>query len=209
MRRRALRSPACRWAATSPSRSCARRQGALRSWRCSIPERGPTRPSRPSGARSLIALAKSGRYAEIPDLAFPIYVHRNRHGDEALKRIVRTMAEDTGARGLFTSAAGDHRPAGFASRPRRDFVPDPRAGRRGRRGDAAGTRRARSPPASPDRAWLRSLTAVTCRRLNSRRQSPKRWSNGCGHDSGRAASVCVNAAPVAKSWLSAEAAKTP
>ena len=44
----------------------------------------------------VIALAKSGRYAEIPDLAFPIYVHRNRHGDEALKRIVRTMAEDTG-----------------------------------------------------------------------------------------------------------------
>ena len=25
-----------------------------------------------------IALAKAGRYAEIPDLAFPIYVHRNR-----------------------------------------------------------------------------------------------------------------------------------
>ena len=44
----------------------------------------------------VIALAKSGRYAEIPDLAFPIYVHRNRHGDEALKQIVRTMAEATG-----------------------------------------------------------------------------------------------------------------
>src|ERR1700759_1701708 len=31
-----------------------------------------------------LALAKAGRYAEIADLAFPIYVHRDRHGDEAL-----------------------------------------------------------------------------------------------------------------------------
>ncbi len=43
-----------------------------------------------------IALAKAGRYAEIPDLAFPLYVHRNRHGDEALKRVVRAMAAETG-----------------------------------------------------------------------------------------------------------------
>jgi len=41
-------------------------------------------------------LAKSGRYAEVPDLAFPLYVHRQRHGDQALKRLVRTMAEETG-----------------------------------------------------------------------------------------------------------------
>ncbi len=45
---------------------------------------------------SLMAMAKDGRYAEIPELAFPLYVHRNRHGDAALKRIVRAMAEDTG-----------------------------------------------------------------------------------------------------------------
>ena len=44
----------------------------------------------------MIALAKSGRYAEVPDIAFPVYVHRNRHGDAALKRLVRTMAEETG-----------------------------------------------------------------------------------------------------------------
>ncbi len=43
-----------------------------------------------------IALAKAGRYAEIPELAFPIYVHRNRHGDDALKRIVRVMAAEIG-----------------------------------------------------------------------------------------------------------------
>ena len=44
-----------------------------------------------------MALAKEGRYAEIPDLAFPVYVHRNRHDDAALKNIVRDMAEETGA----------------------------------------------------------------------------------------------------------------
>jgi pimeloyl-ACP methyl ester carboxylesterase len=46
--------------------------------------------------RVLMAMAKDGRFGEIPELAFPLYVHRNRHGDEALKRVVRGMAEDTG-----------------------------------------------------------------------------------------------------------------
>ncbi len=44
----------------------------------------------------LMAMAKDGRYAEIPELAFPIYVHRNRHGDQALQAIVRDMALATG-----------------------------------------------------------------------------------------------------------------
>lgn len=44
----------------------------------------------------VIGLAKSGRYAEVPEVAFPVYVHRNRHGDERLKVIVRTMAAETG-----------------------------------------------------------------------------------------------------------------
>jgi pimeloyl-ACP methyl ester carboxylesterase len=58
------------------------------------------RPDGPTGLerrRSLIALAESGRYPEVPELLFPAFVHRNRHGDEALKRIVKTMAEETGA----------------------------------------------------------------------------------------------------------------
>jgi pimeloyl-ACP methyl ester carboxylesterase len=46
--------------------------------------------------RSMIALAESGRFAEVSDLLFPVFVHRDRHGDEALRRIVRTMAEETG-----------------------------------------------------------------------------------------------------------------
>jgi pimeloyl-ACP methyl ester carboxylesterase len=45
---------------------------------------------------SMIALAESGRFAEASDLLFPVFVHRDRNGDEALRRIVRTMAEETG-----------------------------------------------------------------------------------------------------------------
>ena len=47
--------------------------------------------------KAVIALAKSGRYAEVPDIAFPLYVHRNRHNDAGLKDIVRRMAAETGA----------------------------------------------------------------------------------------------------------------
>jgi pimeloyl-ACP methyl ester carboxylesterase len=43
-----------------------------------------------------MTLARQGRYAEIPEQAFPVYVHRNRRGDEALQRVVRDMAEATG-----------------------------------------------------------------------------------------------------------------
>jgi pimeloyl-ACP methyl ester carboxylesterase len=56
----------------------------------------PDVPEQTERRRVLMGLAREGRYAEIPEQAFPIYVHRNRHGDEALKRIVREMAEATG-----------------------------------------------------------------------------------------------------------------
>jgi pimeloyl-ACP methyl ester carboxylesterase len=46
--------------------------------------------------RVLMEATKAGRYAEIPDVAFPLYVHRDRHNDAALKKIVRIMAEETG-----------------------------------------------------------------------------------------------------------------
>jgi pimeloyl-ACP methyl ester carboxylesterase len=49
----------------------------------------------------LMAQAKAGAYAEIPELAFPLYVHRKRHGDAALKSIVRAMAEETGLDGYL------------------------------------------------------------------------------------------------------------
>src|SRR6202166_3753352 len=57
--------------------------------------RGDT-PEQTERRKVVIALANSGRYADVTDIAFPVYVHRNRHNDEALKRIVRTMAEETG-----------------------------------------------------------------------------------------------------------------
>ena len=52
-------------------------------------------PEQTERRKVVIALAKSGRYAEVPDIAFPIYVHRNRLNDADLKRTVRMMAEET------------------------------------------------------------------------------------------------------------------
>jgi pimeloyl-ACP methyl ester carboxylesterase len=46
--------------------------------------------------RVLMTMTEQGRYAEVPDLAFPLYVHRKRHSDDVLKNIVRTMAQETG-----------------------------------------------------------------------------------------------------------------
>ena len=43
-----------------------------------------------------IEMALSGRFAEIPDLQWPFLVHKDRQNEEALKRIVRLMAEETG-----------------------------------------------------------------------------------------------------------------
>lgn len=56
----------------------------------------PDTPQQSERRRAQIELARSGRFAEVPDLQFPLLVHRNRHGDAALKEIVVTMAEDTG-----------------------------------------------------------------------------------------------------------------
>lgn len=48
-----------------------------------------------------IALAEAGRFAEVPALQFPVFVHRNRQGDEALRARVRRMAEETGAQAFL------------------------------------------------------------------------------------------------------------
>jgi len=57
----------------------------------------PDSPEQIVRRRVLMALAKAGRYAEIPEQAFPVYVHRNRRDDAALKEVVCEMAEATGA----------------------------------------------------------------------------------------------------------------
>jgi pimeloyl-ACP methyl ester carboxylesterase len=57
------------------------------------------RPDRPEqGERRLgqIALAEAGRFGEVVDALFPFFVHRDRHGDAELKRVVQLMAEETG-----------------------------------------------------------------------------------------------------------------
>jgi pimeloyl-ACP methyl ester carboxylesterase len=57
----------------------------------------PDTPEQSEQRRRLIDIARRGRFSEIPDIQFPRFVHRRRHGDETLKRLVRTMAEETGA----------------------------------------------------------------------------------------------------------------
>jgi pimeloyl-ACP methyl ester carboxylesterase len=57
----------------------------------------PETPEQTERRRPQIALAEGGRFAEVPALQFPVFVHRNRQRDEALRERVRIMAEETGA----------------------------------------------------------------------------------------------------------------
>ena len=57
----------------------------------------PETPEQTARRRPQMALAEAGRFAEVSALQFPVFVHRNRYGDEALKERVRLMAEETGA----------------------------------------------------------------------------------------------------------------
>jgi pimeloyl-ACP methyl ester carboxylesterase len=61
----------------------------------------PETPEQTERRRPQIALAEGGRFAEVPALQFPVFVHRNRQGDEALRERVRTMAEETGAQAFL------------------------------------------------------------------------------------------------------------
>jgi pimeloyl-ACP methyl ester carboxylesterase len=68
-------------------------------------------PEQTERRKVAIELATSGRYAEVVDIVFPIYVHRKRHNDAALKAIVQNMAEDTGAEAFLRQQhAIIHRP---------------------------------------------------------------------------------------------------
>jgi pimeloyl-ACP methyl ester carboxylesterase len=61
----------------------------------------PETPEQTARRKPQIALAETGRFAEVPPLQFPIFVHRNRQGDEALRERVRLMAEETGAQAFL------------------------------------------------------------------------------------------------------------
>jgi len=54
-------------------------------------------PEQTQMRRPRIELARAGHVAEVSDSLFPILVHPNRHNDETLKRLMRTMAEEVGA----------------------------------------------------------------------------------------------------------------
>jgi pimeloyl-ACP methyl ester carboxylesterase len=56
----------------------------------------PDTPEQSEQRRARIAMAKSGRFAEIPDLQFPKLVHPLHRDDKLLLGIVRRMADDTG-----------------------------------------------------------------------------------------------------------------
>jgi pimeloyl-ACP methyl ester carboxylesterase len=56
----------------------------------------PETPRQTERRLEQIALAESGRLTEVAEQLFPLFVHRDRHDDEDLKRIVHAMAEETG-----------------------------------------------------------------------------------------------------------------
>jgi pimeloyl-ACP methyl ester carboxylesterase len=74
------------------------RQAPQRVAKLALLDTGPRAetPEQTQARRPRIELAKTGRFAEVADIQFPLLVHRSRHGDGALKRLVRLMAEETG-----------------------------------------------------------------------------------------------------------------
>ena len=56
----------------------------------------PDTTEQSAGREAQIAMAQSGRFGEIPDLAIPRFLHRDRQNDKALTAIVRQMAQETG-----------------------------------------------------------------------------------------------------------------
>lgn len=56
----------------------------------------PDLPEQTENRRRLVEIARAGRFGEMPDLLFPKLVAAARQSDEALRSIVRVMAEETG-----------------------------------------------------------------------------------------------------------------
>jgi pimeloyl-ACP methyl ester carboxylesterase len=56
----------------------------------------PDTPELTQRRRAQIALARSGRFAEVADQQFPLLIHPSRHGDPAIRELVRLMADETG-----------------------------------------------------------------------------------------------------------------
>jgi pimeloyl-ACP methyl ester carboxylesterase len=57
----------------------------------------PDMPDLTRRRQAQIALARGGRFAEVADQQFPLLIHPSRHGDAAVRGLVRLMAAETGA----------------------------------------------------------------------------------------------------------------
>jgi pimeloyl-ACP methyl ester carboxylesterase len=57
----------------------------------------PDTPELTQRRRTQIALARSGRFAEVADQQFPLLIHPSHQGDRAVRELVQLMAEETGA----------------------------------------------------------------------------------------------------------------
>ncbi len=53
-------------------------------------------PEQTATRKTQIAMAQGGRFAEIPEMSIPRFLHRNRQSDESMTSIVRQMAMETG-----------------------------------------------------------------------------------------------------------------
>ncbi|AXK80386.1 alpha/beta fold hydrolase [Pseudolabrys taiwanensis] len=56
----------------------------------------PDTPEQSAVREKFIAMAEAGRLSEVVDTLAPRLVHKSRHGDAALVRVIRDMADDTG-----------------------------------------------------------------------------------------------------------------
>jgi pimeloyl-ACP methyl ester carboxylesterase len=54
-------------------------------------------PEQTARRQAPMELARTGRFAQVAEEAFIFFVHQDRHGDVALKALVKAMADDNGA----------------------------------------------------------------------------------------------------------------
>lgn len=83
------------------------RQAAKRVARLALLDTGSRAevPAQTAKRIPLMELARSGRFDEVQERQFPVFVHRDRYGDERLKAIVRQMAEETGPEAFLRQQA--------------------------------------------------------------------------------------------------------
>ena len=86
-------------------------------------------PEQTENRRRQIAIAQAGRFAELPDLQYPNYVHPSRHSDAAIARADPRDGRGQWRRSVRAPGNRDHRSHRFASHARDDLLSHARAGR--------------------------------------------------------------------------------